>query len=1428
MAALPSLHPTDQTLQAYGLGTLDEDTSASVDSHLADCSECRRRASEMSGDSFLSRLREAHEATGPTGGPSSAGARGRGSSSIPDDGPPRELVDHPDYEVVRELGRGGMGVVYLAQNTLMGRMEVLKVVGSHLVKRQGVLDRFLREIRSAAKLQHPNIVGAYAAMRLGEGVVLAMEYVEGEDLAQLVKARGRLPVTNACYFTYQAALGLQHAHERGMVHRDIKPANLILAREGKKAIVKVLDFGLAKATSEGQFDAGLTHEGQMLGTPDFIAPEQILDAQKADIRADIYGLGCTLYYLLSGAPPFRGRSLYDLLQAHHSMDAPALNLTRPEVPTGLAALVAKMMAKDPAQRFQTPGEVALALAKFFKPGAQPSSGSNAELPRAVPPVETPPAPAATATTQAATDPGAPAPAPAPAPAKRSKASPEGVAWGSLIEFKETEPSLLPTRPKPPEPMPEPAEAEGKPPRSWWPVIAGASAFGSIALGIIITIKTNNGTTKVSLPEDKPARVETSEGIVVEHKPSTGATSRGLDPSRFTTTGGGRWEVQGDTLVQSDAQSMFAMLLFGDDRWTDYDFSADLQGTEGASDAGLIVRSTGEDRNLRFAISGKGDSKYCFLEASEGGQKRILKSVPYSILSGAWCTARVRVRGGRVTCSLHNGDRYVVWFDFDDDLHPKGRVGLATWHAACRFKNIRVTTLDGKDMWEGLPAVTGPAATPPTRTAETTPVVAGPAPEVRGGAWKVEGDELVQSSLARGATLLFGEPWWSSYDFKFRAMSTGGTHGFKAKFHAMSRGNACEFALGNYFNKYHDLSFESIGRWGRADQMLRPGHIEPLRWYAVRLEVRGAEYRCFLDDALLFQGRFDPFTAGRVGFATWDNTAKFRDIEVTAPDGRVLWRGPPVPPAGRPSAATGPRGPTDYVRAGSVWVGSRSYRKGTFAGGTVTYELYITKRDGNKFLGHVFDNGHGRNRAEVEGEVSGPAISWRERPGHIKDGLMKMDGILSGNTIQVKFEGHYGVGQSNQGDGELTWVGGGTGADAAESSGGPGGYVPLFDGKGVAGWGAWGKQGSLSLAEMRAIWSVRDGDLIGSKAQSHLFSPRGDYKNFRVRARVKVSEGGNSGLYFRAAKGAGFPEGYEAQINSTHRDLNRTGSLYKSGEGAVRAVTATPVPSNTWFTLEVEAVGNHIRVWVEGRLTADWTDPRRSYSVGHFAIQVHDPQTVVQVRELEVMELDASGRPIGGPEAGISGAIVGKLGGAGAAREGPKAEAIAGPADVVAGRPAGIRAVPTRPGVLKIAAAMPGESWPALLPDDSRGWRAGDPSLVAADEKGVVLKAGDGGNFLITRDADYKKCSLKVELSAAPGTEAFLVLRASEVPGGWRGVTSRIVDEGGKIRAGLQSTDFALPERGEGRLEFAPGQNFRIQFSPPPPPPPSTRRTGRRS
>ena len=420
MDAHPVSHPTDQTLTSYGLGHLDDAFARSVGAHLEGCPDCRRRVAELSSGSSPGRTRDAGsrpDSPAPAGyslsGPSLLD-RGGAAPAPPRAGTlPPGLAESPDYEVITELGRGGMGVVYLARNTLMGRLEVLKVVSGHHVERREVFDRFRREIRSAARLRHPNIVTAYSALQLGDSLVLAMEYAEGLDLARMVKTRGPLPVVIACYYVQQGALGLQHAHDHGMVHRDIKPANLILARERDRAVIKVLDFGLAKVSSEGEVDTSLTRVGQVLGTPDYIAPEQIRDAQSADIRADIYSLGCTFYYLLTGGPPFSGNNLWDLYQAHFSMDASPLNLVRPEVPAELAALVAKMMAKEPINRFQTPGTVAQALLPFITKGNSGPAGPAPEVSRTVPPDPRPGRPAAVRAPARPAAETAPAPPPLP-------------------------------------------------------------------------------------------------------------------------------------------------------------------------------------------------------------------------------------------------------------------------------------------------------------------------------------------------------------------------------------------------------------------------------------------------------------------------------------------------------------------------------------------------------------------------------------------------------------------------------------------------------------------------------------------------------------------------------------------------------------------------------------------------------------------------------------------------------------------------------------------------------------------------------------------------------------------------------------------------------------------------------------------------------
>jgi serine/threonine protein kinase len=494
MNASQTIHPTDQTLHAYGAGKLENASAESVGTHLESCFDCRRRLALLSPDRFLARHRGAQgkpDSRGPiissTDGLSMLAAEAAGSPAPPPASTlPPGLADHPNYVVTRELGRGGMGVVYLAQNTLLGRTEVLKVVGSHLISRRGVGDRFLAEVRNAAMLNHPNIVTAYSALRIGESLVLAMEHVDGLDLAKMVEARGPLPVAHACNYAHQAALGLQHAHEHGMVHRDIKPSNLMLARQNDRALIKVLDFGLAKVRSEGAVDAGLTHEGQMLGTPAYIAPEQISDARRADIRADIYSLGCTLYCLLAGAPPFGGTSLYDILQAHHSMEATPLNLKRPEVPVELAALVAKMMAKEPKRRFQEPKEVAQALVPFFKKGNLAFQNTDAEMSHAGQSISGPRVPGVHSTP---TQPETNNSRPTAQEQRRAEPSAGEIAGEVPVDLREPKrngnemPAIAPAR---------------RPARLWPSAVVGVLVFGLfVAWAGILRVKTSNETIELA-------------------------------------------------------------------------------------------------------------------------------------------------------------------------------------------------------------------------------------------------------------------------------------------------------------------------------------------------------------------------------------------------------------------------------------------------------------------------------------------------------------------------------------------------------------------------------------------------------------------------------------------------------------------------------------------------------------------------------------------------------------------------------------------------------------------------------------------------------------------------------------------------------------------------------------------------------------------
>jgi serine/threonine protein kinase len=733
-------HPDDGTLKEYGLGLLDGDRASSVDEHLGHCAGCRGRLSSLSSDSLMGRIREIHRISpSTTTGPHLPGIdpsqieRWESSNGSDTLGPlPAGLADHPGYEVRREIGRGGMGVVYLAHNRMMGRDEVLKVIGPHYLDRSGVVERFQREIRAVASLRHPNIVAAHAAFRIEGGLVLAMEYVDGLDLARVVKLRGPFAPAEAARLIHQAAQALQHAHDRGVIHRDIKPHNLMLASDGASSMVKILDFGLAKATLEQGANGELTSEGQTLGSPDFIAPEQILHAVDVDIRADLYGLGATLYYLLTGRTPFASNSIHEIYLGHISGNAEPPHRLNPDVPAGLSDVVGKMMAKEPKDRHQSPAEVCQALAPFL---ARMAPGHAGEAIGEVPDEGRLAGDAAVASPLLATSPDGDAP----------KSQGLASTWDDPVGGT---PTAGPTSSL--------ANEEGRGWRRVTRLLLGLTVLGGLAFGILIQLSTPEGTITVeNVPESAEVRLD---GRTI-----TLRLVNGKEPLKIRA-------VKGQHVVEV------------------------IQGTN---------RLLGETVSI-----------------TRGGQE--------------------------VKVSLRR-----------------------------------------------------PVAPEPRPSKPVAPGVAGPwLAKIRLGHWAIDGTDLIQTEFVKGygARLVFGDPKWSNYDFSFQAMSFGGTQGFGAVFHFTEPDSLWTFAAGNYENKGFEVSIVDHGKFERKKpEMYRWASIEFDRWYRVKVEVRGTDIRCFLDDEEMFHQSDPRFTAGQVGFSMWNATCRFRNIRVTSPVGKVLFEGLPTLP-----------------------------------------------------------------------------------------------------------------------------------------------------------------------------------------------------------------------------------------------------------------------------------------------------------------------------------------------------------------------------------------------------------------------------------------------------------------------------------------------------------------------------------------------------
>jgi serine/threonine protein kinase len=276
------------------------------------------------------------------------------------------------YKILERLGQGGTGNVYLCEHPRVRRGVAVKVLPPHKAEQPSVLARFYREARAVAALHHPNLIRAEDVDQGGAEHFLVMEYVDGTHLGTIVKKFGPMDVARACNYVRQAALGLDHMHRAGLVHRDIKPANLLLNRQG---MIKILDLGLARFFNDEEDVITRKHDSQaVLGTADYLSPEQARDSHDVDVRTDIYSLGATFYFLLTGRPPFPDGTLGQKLIYHQVKEPKLVRELRPEVPEGLAAVLAKMMAKEPAERYQTPAEVVDALKPWSQaPVGRPSS-----------------------------------------------------------------------------------------------------------------------------------------------------------------------------------------------------------------------------------------------------------------------------------------------------------------------------------------------------------------------------------------------------------------------------------------------------------------------------------------------------------------------------------------------------------------------------------------------------------------------------------------------------------------------------------------------------------------------------------------------------------------------------------------------------------------------------------------------------------------------------------------------------------------------------------------------------------------------------------------------------------------------------------------------------------------------------------------------
>jgi predicted Ser/Thr protein kinase len=789
------------------------------------------------------------------------------------------------YRVLAVLGAGGMGVVFRAEDPQLNRLVALKAMLPSMAGAESNRQRFLREARAAAAIKHDHIVSVY---QVGEdrGVpFLAMEFLEGEPLDKRLQREGKLPLVEVLRFGREIALGLAAAHKRGLIHRDIKPGNLWV--EAETGRIKVLDFGLARAAKE---ESPLTQSGAILGTPEYMAPEQI-QGKDLDGRCDLFSLGCVLYRMATGRMPFAGTDMISTLMAVATEQPPPPRVINPALPQQFSALVMKLLAKNPADRMPSAQLLLEALAGIEQQTAVSTMGFHGTA-----------APASTAT------------AAGQKPA-RSRVRKNRLLLGSAI---------------------------------------GALAFLVLVGLIVVRIATDKGELVIETDDPNIEVVVTQGGKQVtiidvqmkqqirlasgtyELELAKGRQGLRLSTDTFTLTRGSRetvrvhrevasptepagtlrrqlevfmplfngkdltgwrvvrgapddWQVEQGGIGFTGADTAHLSILASDKEYKDYAVRFEFQAEDKAL-AGFVVRSMPGHGALDApagSIAIAADKLAGRFYWSRLGDYVSCEPKPHLQARENWDQMEIRLHGTRLQV-LVNGD---LAQNLNLDQIPdrpvtrpylrraKGTIEFRKIVGTVHMRNIELCDLSNMPPPMDAVAPARIVIYPQGRRAVGID-----------GQWLRAGDELVQTDLASGR-LFFGDIEWTNYDFSCEAMRVEGTNAFDIIVRAADKYNYYLLDLGGWNNTKRAWSSVNEGV-GTEFKGWRNARATANQWYRVRVSVRGPHCQCYVDEQLIFDFTDHSHLGGAVGLNTFKTKARFRNIKVTAPDGKILWEGVP--------------------------------------------------------------------------------------------------------------------------------------------------------------------------------------------------------------------------------------------------------------------------------------------------------------------------------------------------------------------------------------------------------------------------------------------------------------------------------------------------------------------------------------------------------